>query len=499
MSNTVFIFRRDLRIVDNLALIRAIFGDNNAATGRVLPIFILTPTQLDPNKNRFKSDHAVQFMMESLVELNGDLERWTGSRLFRFYGAPDEVVAKILKLKDLAIGRVVVGEDYTPYSRERDDKIAKVCQESGVTFESVEDALLHSVGSIRTGTGSIYAKFTPYFRKATGLVDKGEVVISRPRVILFKKSNFFPESLDLNALGVSEVDQDELKDFYRYNPDNLVPGGRVAGLKILASFGQSAAPGTASGFVDYSDTRDTPRIPTTQLSAYNKFGCVSIREVYWMIHDRLGANSTLIKQLYWRDFYYNILWDHPELFAGGGKALKPKYDRIQWESLDAIRPLWEAWKEGRTGFPFIDAGMRQMNTTGYMHNRLRMNTASFLIKLLMIDWRHGEEYFAQNLLDYDPAVNNGNWQWVAGSGADAQQYNRIFNPWSQSKTHDPDAEYIKTWVPELGKVPARDIHDWGTQHQKYPGIGYGGPIIDYAASRARALERYKIIFDGPKK
>lgn len=218
-----------------------------------------------------------------------------------------------------------------------------------------------------------------------------------------------------------------------------------------------------------------------------------------MIHDRLGANSTLIKQLYWRDFYYNILWDHPELFAGGGKALKPKYDRIQWESLDAIRPLWEAWKEGRTGFPFIDAGMRQMNTTGYMHNRLRMNTASFLIKLLMIDWRHGEEYFAQNLLDYDPAVNNGNWQWVAGSGADAQQYNRIFNPWSQSKTHDPDAEYIKTWVPELGKVPARDIHDWGTQHQKYPGIGYGGPIIDYAASRARALERYKIIFDGPKK
>ena len=192
-----------------------------------------------------------------------------------------------------------------------------------------------------------------------------------------------------------------------------------------------------------------------------KYGNISVREAYHIMKNKLGIESDLIKQLIWKDFYAQLLYHNPKVL---GNALKPKYNDIQWEN----NPTYlKKWKDGKTGFPIVDAGMRELNKTGYMHNRARLITASFLIKTLLIDWQKGEKYFAQKLTDYDPASNNGNWQWVASTGADSQPYFRIFNPWSQSKTHDSDCEYIKKWIPELEGIPNKSIHQWDKDCEKY--------------------------------
>ena len=203
------------------------------------------------------------------------------------------------------------------------------------------------------------------------------------------------------------------------------------------------------------------------------------------MRETLGKNDGLIRQLYWRDFYANILSAFPQVL---GSAMKPKYNNIQWEK-DAS--LLRAWKEGNTGFPIVDAGMRELNNTGYMHNRARLITASFLIKTLLIDWQEGEKYFAQQLSDYDPASNNGNWQWVASTGADSQPYFRIFNPWSQSEKYDKDAVYIKKWIPELNNIPAKDIHKWDVKCKDYKDTKYNCPIVNYEEQRKKAMNMYK--------
>ena len=198
-----------------------------------------------------------------------------------------------------------------------------------------------------------------------------------------------------------------------------------------------------------------------------------------------SLHHDLIRQLIWRDFYIHILDANPQVLHG--KSLKSKYDTIRWEN---NRKWFNAWCEGKTGFPIVDAGMRQLNTTGYMHNRARLITASFLVKLLHVDWRWGEKYFAQSLVDYDPAANNGNWQWVAGSGADSQPYFRIFNPWSQAEKHDPKCEYIRQWIPELRDVDAKSILKWDTEHMNHD-VKYPRPIIDYKKERTNGLNLYK--------
>ena len=237
-----------------------------------------------------------------------------------------------------------------------------------------------------------------------------------------------------------------------------------------------------SKFKSYGATRNTLTENTSHLSAYLKFGCVSVREVFTCMKEQLGLKSPLLRQLFWREFYACILFHYPHVL---GKSMKLKYDNIKWDNKTAY---FNAWKKGKTGFPLIDAGMRELNETGYMHNRSRLLTASFLVKTLLIDWQKGEKYFATKLIDYDPASNNGNWQWIAGSGADSQPYFRIFNPWKNE--FDPKASYIKKWIPELKDVPAKDIYRWNEVCDSYKNI-YIKPIVDYKDRRERVLKLYK--------
>lgn len=474
MTHSIFIFRRSLRLEDNLGLIRVLQSDSQ----KVIPVFIFTKEQLDRSKNEYFSDNCVQFMMESLNELDAELQKH-GSRLFYLYDINAEVALKKfltdLVEKGIKVTEIVVNMDYTPYSRNRDKMIKEVAGERGIEFVQVEDLLLNRVASILTGSGKVYSKFTPYFNKAS--------LVGVPHPVKLKPADY-KKFLDQKIEFNTEF-KGKLEEFYQNNPNNLNHGGRSYALKIINP------DNLKNKFATYNKTRNFPNISTTQLSAYIKFGNLSIREIYWAFYDNLGTNNELIKQLYWRDFYYNIVYDNPEIL-GSGVSLKTKYDKIMWEN---NLTDFEKWKNGQTGFPLVDAGIREMNATGFMHNRVRMVTANHLVKLLLIDWRWGEKYFAQTLYDYDPSVNNGNWQWVAGSGADAQPYFRIFNPWSQSEKFDKKAEYIKKWVPELKNVPAEHIHQWDENWKNYPKLSYPKPMIDYKSRRDIGLETYKKILN----
>ena len=268
---------------------------------------------------------------------------------------------------------------------------------------------------------------------------------------------------------------------YTFNDKLNLHGGRTNGLKQLSKIKNQK---------QYNSTRNNLDKQTSELSAFIKFGCISIREVYWYIKEHLGPSSTLIYQLIWRDFYFQLGFGFPHVLKG--KPLKEKYSKIEWDNNPT---KLKKWKDGRTGFPIIDAGMRQLNTIGYMHNRARLITASFLVKTLLIDWRLGEKYYATRLYDYDPLVNNGNWQWVSSSGADSQPYFRIFNPWLQSKKHDPDCKYIKKWIPELKEVEPNIIHNWYKYYDKddYKNI-YLSPIVEFDKEKKKVLSVYKKIY-----
>lgn len=459
MYNTsIFIFRRDLRLVDNIGLMKALKESKT-----VIPIFIFTPTQLT-KKNKYKSDNCVQFMMESLDELDKALRK-KNSRLFYFYNEPHIILDKLIK--KLKVNAVYFNNDYTLYSHKRDKKIINVCKKNKTMIHISEDILLIPVGKVRSTTDNIYTKFTPYFNKA-----KKELIL-KPQ--LNKYSNYYKKYNEIQG----EYKGTKTK-FYTPNPNINTRGGRSISLKILKSINK---------FKKYNSLRDTPSINTTHLSSYIKFGCVSIREVYHMFKKHLGTRNELIKQLYWRDFYHNISHYYPHIYTNYG-SLKSKYDNIKWDNNTSY---FTKWKKGETGYPIVDAAMRQLNTIGFMHNRCRMIVASFLIKTLLINWKKGEKYFAQQLVDYDPANNSGGWQWASGSGADSQPYFRMFNPWLQSLKHDKDCIYIKKWIPELQSVPNKHIHHWYKYHKTYKGI-YIKPIVDYKKQKKKALGMYKKIF-----
>jgi deoxyribodipyrimidine photo-lyase len=313
--------------------------------------------------------------------------------------------------------------------------------------------------------GDVYKVFTPFLREA--------------RKRLIEK----PIKTDVKNVSNNSIVNKwciELGDIkHVFNEKVIVRGGRKKGLERLKLI--------ANGFFkDYEVNRDYPALKqTTLMSEYNKFGCISIREFYHVLVETYGKEHGLVVQLYWRDFYYYVLERYPRNL---GHAMREKYDDIEWSG----KKEWlDAWKEGKTGCPIVDAGMRQMNETGFMHNRVRMIVSNYLIKDLHIDWREGEIYFAQMLVDYDPAQNNGGWQWSAGTGTDSQPYFRIFNPYSQSKKFDKDCEYIKEWVPELSGVKNKDIHEWETAWEKNKGV-YMEPLVKHSEERLKTLEAYKI-------
>lgn len=447
---SLFIFRRDLRLNDNTGLIEALKKSMN-----VIPAFIIDSRQVE--ENSYKSQNALQFMSESLDDLDYQLKN-KGGRLYYFYGHPDEIVARLIQQKK--IEAVFVNHDYTPFSVQRDQALNMICSKKKVGFYQFHDALLLDPEKSLKKNGEPYTIFTPFYKKNS--------VVSVPLPHKNMMKNYFSGSLDGSIESQKKITCKPSNEYF-------IHGGRQECLKILKNIDK---------YSSYAKTKDLPHQPTTFLSAHNKFGTCSIREVYHAIHDGLGQQHGLLRQLYWRDFFTIIAFYFPRVF---GHAFREKYDTISWSQ---NVQLFKKWCEGKTGFPIIDAGMRELNQTGFMHNRVRMIVASFLVKDLHLDWRWGEKYFAQKLVDYDPAVNNGNWQWAASTGCDAQPYFRIFNPWMQQKKFDLTCVYSKRWVPELRVLTPHEIH---RLEKVRPAklIDYPEPIVDHHAASIFAKKMFK--------
>ena len=442
----MFIFRRDLRLADNTGLLDAL-----NASDVVLPCFILDPRQV--KSHAYRSEFAFQFMIESLMDLDSRL-RELSSRLYIFEGVPAEVVERLFSL---GISAVHVNRDYTPYSQQRDAHIKAVCDRAGVDFIVSRDALLFEPEDV----GRMYRVYSAFRRFTLGLPRRSPVKTRRNN--FYREELNHPESVDITGL-------------YKPNPARFIKGGRSEGLKFLSRIKALDA---------YHETRDFPAIDGTSfLSAHHRFGTVSIRETAAVADSLFGENSVFYGELLWRDFFTHVAYHRPDVF---GNEFNATYEGISWRKEGA---LFERWCKGETGFPIVDAGMRQLNHTGYMHNRVRMVVASFLTRDLRVDWRLGEQYFASRLIDYDPCVNNGNWQWVAGTGCDAQPYFRIFNPWRQQQKFDSNCEYIQRWVPELAGIAPKIIHGLEkkalSERSAYP-----SPMVNHKDEAALSLKMFK--------
>jgi deoxyribodipyrimidine photo-lyase len=328
-----------------------------------------------------------------------------------------------------------------------------------------EDYYLYEPGTIKNGTNDFYKKFTPFYNLALNIQVNTPIKINKNKI----KSTTVHFDYQITL-------QDAHDRFYKHDENTIVKGGRKNGIIKLRNTGQSQ--------YHYKETRNTLSTNTSLLSAYIKFGCISVREVYHYFVKSFGKNSEILRQLIWREFYAHLLYGYPQLLD------QKVNNTIRWPYTEEYL---NAWMKGKTGFPVVDACMRQLNATGWMHNRGRLIASSFLVKTLLIDWRFGEQYFAKHLVDYDVASNNGNWQWISGTGVDSMPYFRVFNPWTQSEKFDADAIYIKKWIPELKNVDPKDLHNWNESCflQKYERIRYPKPIVDFDEQRKRFLELYK--------
>lgn len=419
----MFWFRRDLRLSDNAALYHALRNHDN-----VLPIFIFDRNILDRLEDT--SDRRVAFIHQTLADLSESLTT-LGSTLLVVYATPEEVFRAITPKA------VYTNHDYEPYARERDENVRLILKAKGVPFSTCKDQVIFEKGEVLKDNGEPYTVYTPYSKKWKSQL-----------------SAFFTKAYPVEKY---------LQHFKRTAPAPIpsleLMGFRHGGWQFPERIVRQEI------IARYDKQRDFPAIDgTTRLSVHLRFGTVSIRK---LVQIAMKKNNVWLNELIWREFYQMILWHFPHV----DRAFKPAYDRVDWLNDEA---QFEKWKLGKTGYPIVDAGMRELNETGYMHNRVRMITASFLTKHLLIDWRWGEAYFAQKLLDFDLAANNGGWQWAAGSGCDAAPYFRVFNPALQTAKFDPEEKYIRHWVPEL------DTPD------------YPDPIVDHQLARQRALDAYKL-------
>lgn len=473
MPTIIHWFRRDLRLSDNPAFTAA----SRISQGAVIPLFILDETVLQSSRT---SAARVAFMLDSLRVLDESL-RTQGSRLIVRHGSPEWCIAQLIDESEAS--GVYWNRDYSPFARRRDTVVEKMLDERGINVQTYKDAVIWETDDILTKNSTPYTVYTPYSRQWRARVENNPetweeltpfVLQAVPDKIV---SNAIPSAADL---GFS-IQQ------------SLPPGGEKAALDQLNAFVQSH---NTFSLQEYDEQRNFPAKPaTSRLSPYLRFGCVAprtcLRAAYGAGAQQNGAH-TWIGELAWRDFYYQILYHFPHVLQ---RSFKSDYDAIEWENNEAF---FVAWREGRTGYPIVDAAMRQLTTEAWMHNRARMIVASFLTKDLLIDWRWGERYFMQQLVDGDHASNNGGWQWAAGTGTDAQPYFRIFNPVSQSEKFDPQGEYIRHYIPELQNVPTKFIHEpWkmpkDIQHKIGMRMGddYPMPLVDHATQRQRALEMYK--------
>uniref|UniRef100_A0A6C0E8M1 Photolyase/cryptochrome alpha/beta domain-containing protein n=1 Tax=viral metagenome TaxID=1070528 RepID=A0A6C0E8M1_9ZZZZ len=456
----IFIHRRDIRCQDNTTLL---------AMKNVLPLFIYTPEQIDPQKNPYFSDNLVEYLSESLLELQKNYQSLGGDLLI-CYGdiiATLEKIHKISQIKTLGFN-----VDYSPYSKKRDQAIEDWAKKHQIKIINKEDHLLVNIleGATKSpNSDQPYKVYTPFYNNVKN-IKVMQPVLDKPSLL---KSSSIPDKI--KSLCIKE---DKVRSFFKANPHANVKGGRSNALLKLKLLKDQT---------HYASKRDQLTYQTSHLSGALNLGVLSIREVYHHAVSVLGKTNTYIKELYWRDFYYNVLYYFPHVVGG---PFKPEFSKIKWRN---DKKEFTKWCEGQTGYPVVDAAMRQLNTTGFMHNRARMIVASFLTKHLLIDWRWGEKYFATKLIDYNISANNGGWQWSFGSGTDAQPYFRIFNPWSQGEKYDSDCEYVKKWIPELNSVPNKDIHAWYIKYIDHPTIKYPQPIVDHAKARELFMEHAKVL------
>jgi deoxyribodipyrimidine photo-lyase len=472
-------FRRDLRLSDNPALSTAL----RDGAGAVVPVFILDDTLL---KSRRVGPARVIFLLDSLHALDAEL-RARGSRLIVRHGPPAAMLAQLIA--DTGADAVYCNRDYTPFARARDAAVEEQLNAGGVKVKTFQDLMIWEPDVLRTKTGQPYTVYTPYARQWRARIEADRAPISaESRLPAFAP---VPESIEAPPIPTAE-------DLGIESAQYRLQGGEQAGLERLRNFARLDNP---HGIANYHQQRDLMAQPaTSRLSAYLHLGCVSTRaclRAALQAGDKATGEARngvegWIGELAWHDFYMQILYHFPYVLRG---AFKREFDDIAWENDET---LFAAWCEGRTGYPIVDAAMRQLNSEAWMHNRARMIVASFLVKDLLVDWRWGEEYFLQQLVDGDHAANNGGWQWVAGTGTDAQPYFRIFNPVSQGEKFDTQGDYVRRYVPELARVPNRYIHAPWTMpadEQRRAGVrighDYPAPIVDHAVQRARALAMYK--------
>ncbi|KAL0226836.1 hypothetical protein P9112_014160 [Eukaryota sp. TZLM1-RC] len=468
----VFIFRRDFRLYDNLAW-NACVQYCKRHSVPLLPIFCFNDLQLDPQHNPYHSPAGVNFMIQSIL----DLQKYLSS-LCILHGANISILESINLCH--SIDAIFFNKDITPYAKQRDSEIKSWCESNNIKcFGDFEDYTIFSLFKVVKADATPYKVYTPFYKN------------------ICRKELPLPQQ-EVSLEGITFVDYESL-ELSKFKPQSLpeklfLVGGRCHALKLLQN--------VVTNYSSYDNTRNdvTNESGTTHLSSFLKFGCLSIREVAKAVEVSYGKDCVLLKQLIWREFYYSITYYFPHILQPPpipNKALKEEYSDITWRSAQEEPERWEAWCAGRTGVPFVDAGMRQLVETGYMHNRLRMVTSQFLIKNLHIDWRDGERFFANCLVDYDPSLNSGGWQWSASTGADSVPYFRIFNPFLQQRKFDPNALYTKRWLPDLKDVAPKDILNWDNKSVRQrvlrnSKVDYLNPIVDHASSRKETLELYAI-------
>ena len=431
----IFWFRRDLRLADNAGLYHALRGELP-----VVPVFIFDRNILD--KLSDQSDARVSFIHEAITNLNHELDAINCSMQV-YYGKPTEIWKKILK--SFSVSTVFTNHDYESYAIERDQNVKLILDKEEIEFKTFKDHVLMESHEVLKDDGLPYTVFTPYKRKWLTKVSQGKEDLTKSYFLksypTLKYASNFKEGLGQKMLS--------LKDIGFTKTEKQFPSDSVK-QKIIKS---------------YADNRNFPSINgTSKLGVHFRFGTVSIRE---KARKAVKISDVYLSELVWRDFYSQILTHFPHVERN---AFRAKYEKVAWRNNEKE---FDAWCNGQTGYPLVDAGMRELNTTGHMHNRVRMVVASFLTKHLLIDWRWGEAYFADKLLDFDLASNNGGWQWAAGCGTDAAPYFRIFNPTSQLQKFDKQLTYVKKWVPEYGTPD------------------YPDPIVDHKMARERCLTAYK--------
>ena len=422
----LFWFRRDLRLIDNHGLYEALQSELP-----VLPIFIFDTNILEKLEN--KEDKRVDFIFQALEKLNEYLEK-QGKSIQIFYGKTLEIYEKLSQQYE--IGNVFCNEDYEPYAIKRDQEIKDFLASKNINFYQFKDQVIFQKDEITKADGKPYTVYTPYSKQWLLKFNDQNLEFFASEKKLENLLNIEKQNITLEHIGFKKTN-------YLFEPPKI-------NLEILEK---------------YHETRNLPTKETSQMSVHLRFGTISARKLA-KTACKLNDN-TYLKELIWREFFMQILWHFPKVVH---HSFKEKYDNIAWENNE---DLFLKWCEGKTGYPIVDAGMRELNETGLMHNRVRMVCASFLTKHLLTDWRLGEAYFAEKLMDYDLSANNGNWQWSAGSGCDAAPYFRVFNPEEQQKKFDPKFIYIKKWVKEFGTST------------------YPKPIIEHKFARERALKRYK--------